>query len=103
MNVTALDQSLPSRFFPNSTLQVIVDELMVEEWNRSRMYDRYYNACQPIECTYTHQTKNSIVYIVTTLIGLLGGLITVLKLIVPRAVMLVRKKRELIGPHIGKI
>jgi hypothetical protein len=103
MNVTALDQSLPSRFLPNSTLESVVDELMVENWTRSIMYDQYYNACQPIECTYTRPTKNSIVYIVTALIGLLGGLITVLKLIVPRAVMLVRKKRELIGPHIGKI
>jgi hypothetical protein len=103
MNVTALDQLLSIRFSPNSTLKAIVDELMVEQWTQSIMYDRYYNECQPIKCAYTHQTKNSIVYIVTTLIGLLGGLITVLKLIVPRVVMFVRKKKELIGPHIGKI
>jgi beta-lactamase regulating signal transducer with metallopeptidase domain len=103
MNVTALDKSLSSRFLPNSTLKAIVDELMVEQWNQSIMYDRYYNECQPIKCAYTYQTKNSIVYIVTTLLGLLGGLITVLKLIVPRVVMFVRKKKELIGPHICKI
>jgi hypothetical protein len=86
MNVTALDESLPSRFLPNSTLQNVVDELMVEEWTRSIMYENYFNECQPTECTYTHETKNSIIYIVTTLFGLTGGLTTALKLLVPRLV-----------------
>jgi hypothetical protein len=103
ITVTALDKKLLVQFLENSTIQEVVDQLMVEQWNKSIMYDQYYNACQPIKCAYTHQTKNSIVYIVTTLIGLLGGLVTVLKLIVPRVVIFVRKKQELIGPHIGKI
>jgi hypothetical protein len=59
---------------------------MVEQWNRSIMYDRYYNECQPTECTYTHETKNSIIYIFTTLFGLTGGLTAALKLLVPRLV-----------------
>jgi hypothetical protein len=103
MNIAALNKTLLVHFLENSTIQEVVDELMVEQWNHSIMYDQYYNECQPIECSYTHQTKNSIVYIVTTLIGLLGGLITVLKLIVPRVVMFVRKKPQIVGPHIGKI
>jgi len=77
---------LSSRFLPNSTLESVVDELMVEEWTRSIMYDRYYNECQPTECTYTHETKNSIIYIVTTIFGLTGGLTAALKLLVPRLV-----------------
>jgi hypothetical protein len=68
------------------------------------MYDNYYNACQPAQCIYTHQTKNDIIYIVTTLVGLVGGLITVLKLVVPRLVKLVRRRNdELPGPENGKI
>jgi hypothetical protein len=85
-NITALDESLLSRFLPNSTLESVVDELMVEQWNRSIMYDQYYNECQPTECTYTDKTKNSIIYIVTTLFGLTGGLTTALKFLVPRLV-----------------
>ncbi len=103
VNVTALNNSLSSRFFENSTIEELVNQLMVEEWNSSRMYDNYYNECQPSQCTYTHQTKNSIIYIVTTLVGLIGGLITVLKLIVPRLVMFVRNKRELPRIQNGKI
>jgi hypothetical protein len=88
MYVTALDSSLPSQYFINSTIEELLDHLMVEQWNSSLMYDSYYNECQPTQCTYTYVTKNDIIYIVTTLVGLVGGLITVLKLVVPRLVKL---------------
>jgi len=103
VNVTALNNSLSSRFVENSTIEELVNQLMVEEWNSSRMYDNYYNECQPSQCTYTHQKKNSIIYIVTTLVGLIGGLITVLKLIVPRLVAFIRRNKELTRPEIGKL
>jgi hypothetical protein len=103
MNITILDSSLPTQYFTNSTIEDLVDHLMVEEWNSSQMYDGYYNACQPAQCTYTHETKNDIIYIVTTLIGLVGGLITVLKLVVPRLVKLVRRRTEVPRQENGKI
>ena len=86
INATALDKSLSSRFLENSTIQELVDQLMIEQWNSTIMYDSYYNECQPSECIYTHQTKNSIVYIVMTIVGLIGGLTTAFKLIIPRMV-----------------
>ncbi|CAF1545316.1 unnamed protein product [Adineta steineri] len=101
MNTTALNNSLPSQFLPNSTLKEVINEIMVEQFIPSIIYNSYYNACQPTECTYTYQTKNSIIYIVTTLIGLLGGLITVLKLIVPPVVMFIRKEKERSRPDIA--
>ncbi|CAF1258824.1 unnamed protein product [Adineta steineri] len=102
MNTTALNNSLPSQFLPNSTLKEVINQIMVEQFVPSIIYNSYYNACQPTECTYTYQTKNSIIYIVTTLIGLLGGLITVLKLIIPPVVMFIRKEKERSRPDIGK-
>jgi hypothetical protein len=89
MNITALDKSLLIRFFENSTIEELVEDLMVEQWNSSQMYESYYNQCQPSQCTYTHETKNSDIYIITTLVGLIGGLTTALKLIVPRLVKLI--------------
>jgi hypothetical protein len=67
---------------------------MIEKWNVSPAYERYYNACHPTQCTYTFETRNDLIYIVTTLFGIAGGLITVLKLILPRLIKLFRKKRE---------
>ncbi|CAF1453467.1 unnamed protein product [Adineta steineri] len=91
MNVSALDKSLLVRFMENSTVQEMMDELMIETWNSSIMYESYYNECQPSQCSYTVDTKNDAIYIITTLIGLVGGLITVLKLMVPR---IVKDERE---------
>jgi hypothetical protein len=96
-NVTALDASLPSQYSSNATIKKLLDTLMIEEWNLTQMYDQYYNECQPIQCNYSVETSNDIIYIVTTVIGIVGGLITVLKLVVPRLVNLmvycIRKRR----------
>jgi len=86
INPIALDPSLLVRFLENSTIEELVNQLMVEEWNQSIIYENYYNECQPLECIYTYQTKNNAIYIITTLVGLIGGLTTALKLIVPRMV-----------------
>jgi hypothetical protein len=100
--VTALDPSLSSRYFENSTIQELVNSLMVEEWNSSVTYDSYYDECQPAQCIYTHTTKNDIIYIVTILFGLIGGLITVLKLVVPPLVNFIRKKIKSSRLNTGK-
>jgi len=75
---------------------------MIEEWIAPAIYEKYYNACQPTRCTYTIKTRNDIIYIVTTLLGIAGGLITVLRLVVPRLVKIVRKKKEHPRPATGK-
>ncbi len=93
LSFISLNVSSPSRYSVNSTIQELVDDLMIEEWNASTMYERYYNACQPTQCTYQIQTRHDIIYIVTTLFGVAGGLTTALKLIAPRLVKLVRKRR----------
>ncbi|CAF1656743.1 unnamed protein product [Adineta ricciae] len=95
MNMTALDSSSKTRYSVKSTIKELLDQLMIEEWNPSWSYENYYNECQPIECTYIHETKNGIVYIITALFGLVGGLITVLKIVVPLLVKFLRRKKEL--------
>jgi hypothetical protein len=94
VNITALDPSLSMKYSYNSTIQQLLDDLMVEEWNTPTTYENYYKQCQPIQCTYTYERKNSAIYILTVLIGLMGGLITVLKLIVPILVKLITRKRR---------
>ncbi|CAF1146658.1 unnamed protein product [Adineta ricciae] len=81
-----LDASLKSRFLINSTMGEIIQESMIEEWNWTPRYENYYNECQPIECTYSYETKIGVVYIVTATIGLIGGLFTALKIAVPNLV-----------------
>jgi len=98
MIVTALNSSLPSIYSKYSTIKDLLDHLMIEQWNSSIVYKSYYDECQPIECTYSAEqaetvekiemveTKNDVTYIVALIIGVVGGVITILKLIVPRLV-----------------
>jgi hypothetical protein len=86
----------------NTTIQELVDDLMIEKWNGSTMYERYYNQCQPTQCSYAIEARNDVVHIFTTLFGIIGGLTTVLMLIIPRLVKLIRKKREQQQPDNGK-
>jgi len=94
MIVKPLDPSLPSKYFKNSTIKELLDKLMIEEWNVSKLYDRYYNECNPKVCTYTLETRNGAIYIVTAVLGIAGGLITILRFIVLQLVKVIRKKRE---------
>lgn len=91
MPVAALNQSLLYRYQINSTIEEILNHLMVEQWNLSILFENYYEKCHPMQCTYDIDSRNDVVYIATILIGLLGGLTTMLKFIVPKCVQLVTK------------
>ncbi|CAF1188791.1 unnamed protein product [Adineta ricciae] len=94
MNITQLNRSLLKNFQMNSIVEELVNNLMVEQWNSSISFDNYYSECQPAQCIYTDKMRNSATYIVTTIIGLIGGLVMALKLIVPRVVMFFGKTRN---------
>ena len=76
-----MNSSQLTRFDVTTSIGTIMDSLMVERWNWTVNHDKYYEACSPIECTYTVTIRNDLLNIVTTLIGLVGGLFTGLKLI----------------------
>jgi hypothetical protein len=106
-NFTALNSSVSSNYFSNSTINELVNQLMIEEWNVSVVYERYFNVCQPMRCTYTLETRNDVIYIVTTLFVIAGGLITALKLVLPRLMKLiiyyVKKQRTRVMPEVSAI
>ncbi|CAF3852763.1 unnamed protein product [Rotaria sp. Silwood1] len=93
--------SSQSQNLANETIQAILDQLMVQKWNWSINYDSYYTECQPYECMYTYESRNDAIYIVTTIIGLVGGLTTalnlgILKIALPILKYTQRKKRRII-------
>ena len=88
--LTQLDPSSLLQFDADTTLGVIFDAMMVDQWNRDIDHASYFDLCHPKECLYTVVSRNGWVIIVTSLLGLVGGLATALKLIVPRVVWLIR-------------
>ncbi|CAF3955137.1 unnamed protein product [Adineta steineri] len=86
VNISVSDiilNSTASHYQEKSSLLEIVSSLMVEEWNNQTSYDDYFNICKPSVCTATYISRGNIIYIITTTIGLIGGLTTVYKFVVP--------------------
>ena len=79
----ALSTSVPSQFSPDSSVQSIVDQLMVENWTTSISYDKYYAQCAPTACTYRQIQRHDFLFVLTKLISLLSGLTLVLSLSIP--------------------
>ncbi|CAF0798760.1 unnamed protein product [Adineta ricciae] len=81
ISVISLNQS-QTRYSPNSSIETIFNELMLEKWGEKIEYNRYYEVCAPISCTYTTIKHNDLTYIVTFLLGLFGGVSISLKILV---------------------
>ncbi|CAF4486514.1 unnamed protein product, partial [Didymodactylos carnosus] len=92
-NITILDPSVPSQYQSNTTVQDIVNQLMIEQWNPLVSYDSSYQQCHPQQCQYTYSENFDYIYTITIILILIVGLTTVLSLIIPIAVNLIRRKK----------
>ena len=94
LNTSTLNASSPSQFNITTSLSIIVDQMMTEPWYTNVNYTAYYEECRPIECRYTYVIKYDTIYIVTTVIGLIGGVVTILQLVILVIVRFVRRRRR---------
>jgi len=88
----ALNSSISSIFDLNATIEQLVDELFVEQWTTQLNYTTYFELCQPDVCIYDSNKRSSILYIVTSLLGLYGGLSIVLVFLTPLVVSFAMKR-----------
>lgn len=100
-NITSLDSTQPSQFQVNTTVEAIMNALMLEDVRPTVLYDSYYQQCNPSSCLYTE--KSNLVFIVTTIIGIFGGISVVLRLLSPLAAKILLKiieffKRDVVVP-----
>lgn len=82
-NIRALDVNLKSQYYPNTTMETIISQLFVENWTTSADFMAHYQQCQPKYCTYTYIERYQAVFIITSVIGLVGGLTVVFEIFVP--------------------
>lgn len=97
-NATAMKyNSSQSQYKTTTRIQFIVEQLMLEEWNDNTSFNRYYSECNPTMCIYTYNQRADAIYIFTTFIALIGGLQTVLRVIIPSFIAFIRlKKRQVV-------
>ncbi|CAF0933248.1 unnamed protein product [Adineta steineri] len=89
LNTSALNATIQSQYERNETIEHIVDQLMVEQWRNTTSHKVYYDRCHPSVCTYTYASKKNWLNVLTSIIVPLGGLNLILKIIVPRIIMLI--------------
>jgi hypothetical protein len=79
-----LDISLYTRFTPTSSILIgtLIDELFIETWQNTSNYSDYFSVCVPSTCRYTYMERNTAIYMLTTFLGLYGGLTIGLKFLV---------------------
>lgn len=80
INIHPLNSTLSS---PYMTVQSLIEKLMVYKWETNISYNHYYAACAPTSCTYVIMERANPIYIITSIIGFIGGLSAALKLIAP--------------------
>ncbi|CAF4018097.1 unnamed protein product [Rotaria sp. Silwood2] len=73
-----------SGFPPNTSIRMIVKNIMIEQWNPSYSYSRFYESCAPSYCTHSQRTHTkTIIGMMITMLSMIGGLTVSLHLITP--------------------
>ena len=83
-----------SRFQANDTLETIINALFIDSWSSDISYARYFNACQPLHCTYLHEQRLDVVFVVTTFLSVFSGLSTILRYSIPHVMRIVKKSYD---------
>ena len=80
-----------SRFTSDLLTNEIVQEMFIESWSFNVSYKKFFQQCHPTSCSYTLIGRHNVLYVITTIVGLYGGLTVLLKLVVPFAVHHIHK------------
>lgn len=77
---------LSANLYPkNTTIQTLLEQLMIEEWLSETSYANYYAQCAPTHCSYIFQTTgiyHNALYTAIIIFFIVGGPLPVLKLII---------------------
>ncbi|CAF3857047.1 unnamed protein product [Adineta steineri] len=82
-----------TKFEPNTTIETLANNLFIEDWTAEPLFSAYYSKCAPILCIYTFTERNSFLQVLTTLLGVYGGLTVALRMCIPYAVRFWRNRK----------
>ncbi|CAF0883031.1 unnamed protein product [Adineta ricciae] len=76
--------------YENLSMNYLTQKLFVETWQNESNYTTYFETCRPLECQYTLPDRSNFLYILTTVLGLYGGLRYILRLIIGQSLLAYR-------------
>jgi hypothetical protein len=83
-----LDENLNS---PIETIESIINRIMVDEWLANISFTSYYDKCAPQSCTYEYTGRQSLFSVITSTIGVFGGLSLAFEILVLIILRLIEK------------
>lgn len=97
-----LNASRPSRYPRTATVQDMASLLLIEGFSFQYSKESYYAQCAPFACTYQNTERSTVIGILTSAIGLVAGLNTLLRLIIPSFITLVVELKRRIKRSMSK-
>ena len=88
-----------SQFSTDTPVIDLVNKVFIENWSIAINYSSYFDQCKPSLCSYTYIERVNLLYTITLILGLYGGLTLILKWLCPIIIRLLvtiyqcRKKR----------
>ena len=80
-----------SRFQVNDTIETLVNHSFIDSWSNITSYERYYNACALIHCSFSYRKRLDVLYVVSTFLGGFSGLPTGLRFLSPHVLRAAHK------------
>ena len=80
-----------SRNRPDETVESMVNRMMVDRWSSNLSFSAYFQACAPLSCVFEYKRRNDYLTIITTIIGIFGGLSLAYKLVIVIILRLIEK------------
>ncbi|CAF4185298.1 unnamed protein product, partial [Rotaria sp. Silwood2] len=87
--VSLLSDYSNNHFLVNSTVQTLLDDLMIDKLNSEIMFDSFYSQCKPDYCAFSYTHRFSRLFIITTILGTFGALSSILRLMTPFIVKII--------------
>ena len=82
LSMVPLLKSKLTTFKKTDAIGSLLDASFIDQLNQTVSFEHYFAACAPSKCYYTFVQSNGILYILTSLLGLYGGLTISLRLII---------------------
>ena len=101
IDINPLLTSLDEYFSKNSTVQMLMDEMMIDRLTSVVRFESYYAQCNPAYCAYFYERRFDLLYIITRLIGTFDWLALASRLLAPITVSVILDCKNRISPGIA--
>lgn len=102
-NIKPLNSSIKTNYSIDTQVNVLIENLFIEDWSSEKDFESFFKECQPNKCSYSYNSKGNVAFIITTILSLIGGLFTALKIVATLLVVLFKRLEKKFKKRFCKI